>query len=363
MSYDAKVRVTGAWDRRGPGAVDVGWLAFAVAVTTVVAVVDALVPETVLTGLLVVGPALASARLSPRWTALICGYALFLALELAFRNVQPAVEDRALRLVVLVIGFALAVFLSRSRTERERSLAGIARVVQEALLLPFSARVRGAEIAVRYRSADRDALVGGDLYDVANTGYGLRILVGDARGKGLSATVTAAVALRVFRNNAYTEPTLGGLAAVLDSQLSGLLEPEDFVTAVVAEFGPGGVTVVNCGHHPPVLLEVHPAYVTPEATAPPLGMGFHTRPEPVTVRLRSDQAVLFYTDGLAEARDAAGHMLDVLAASRGLAAQSSLESSLDSLVDRLDAHTGGRRDDDVALLCARLDGPGDRRAD
>ena len=32
------------------------------------------------------------------------------------------------------------------------------------------------------------------------------------------------------------------------------MEIEDFVTVILAEFAPGEVRIVNCGHHPPVKL-------------------------------------------------------------------------------------------------------------
>jgi serine phosphatase RsbU (regulator of sigma subunit) len=59
--------------------------------------------------------------------------------------------------------------------------------------------------------------------------------------------------------------------------------------------------------------------------------------------------LVFYTDGLLEARDRAGRFFrleDCADTLRG----PDLEAAADELLDRLVAHTGRRLDDDVALL-------------
>ena len=53
---------------------------------------------------------------------------------------------------------------------------------------------------------------------------------------------------------------------------------EDFVTVILAEFAPGEVHMVNCGHHPPVKLAAGAGglqIMTPEGFAPPLGLHPH----------------------------------------------------------------------------------------
>ncbi|MFR9676012.1 PP2C family protein-serine/threonine phosphatase [Streptomyces sp. TR02-1] len=347
--------LTRSWQRRGPAAVDVPWLLLSLLVTSAVAAADALLPpEPVLSGLLVVGPAVACARLDIRRTSLVCGYALLLALGLGFLNDRIGSVDHMLRLAVLLIGSGLTLFLAHSRTIREESLATVARMAQHAILQPFSARVGGVDIAIRYRSADRDALVGGDLFDVANTAYGVRVLIGDARGKGLSSTVTAAAALRAFRNAAYTEPTAAAVTGSVAAALTGRLPGEDFVTAAVAEFTHDRATVVNHGHHAPVLLgQRQPEFLLPPDTVPPLGLGLDGDPEPRRLRLAPGEAVLLYTDGLAEARDDAGEMFDVLAGCGKVPPDTAPDRALDLLLQQLDAHTGGERDDDVALVLCR----------
>src|SRR5437764_773642 len=63
-----------------------------------------------------------------------------------------------------------------------------------------------------------------------------------------------AAVLAIFRELAFGEPGLTGLAEQMNARLSRDMEAEDFVTVILAEFAPGEVRIVNCGHHPPVKL-------------------------------------------------------------------------------------------------------------
>ena len=64
----------------------------------------------------------------------------------------------------------------------------------------------GITIAARYRSATREASVGGDLYEIIPTGQGIRVIVGDVRGKGLDAVLLARQVLSAFRRAAVALP-------------------------------------------------------------------------------------------------------------------------------------------------------------
>jgi hypothetical protein len=61
----------------------------------------------------------------------------------------------------------------------------------------------------------------------------------------------------------------------MNARLSRDMEAEDFVTVILAEFAPGEVRIVNCGHHPPVKLAVGAGelqVMAPEEFAPPPGL-------------------------------------------------------------------------------------------
>jgi Stage II sporulation protein E (SpoIIE) len=93
----------------------------------------------------------------------------------------------------------------------------------------------------------------------------------------------------------------------MNARLSRDMEAEDFVTVILAEFGPGEVRIVNCGHHPPVKLAAGAGglqVMAPEEFAPPLGLNPH--PARQDIGLKPGDRLLFYTDGLVESRDRAG---------------------------------------------------------
>ena len=71
-----------------------------------------------------------------------------------------------------------------------------------------------------YLAAAAEARVGGDLYEVARTPFGIRLIVGDARGKGLEAVETAADVLGVFREVAHEVYTLAEVARRIDASLA-----------------------------------------------------------------------------------------------------------------------------------------------
>ncbi len=73
-----------------------------------------------------------------------------------------------------------------SHTLVEQKLANVtsvAEAVQRALLPPLPRRIGPLEFEVVYLAAAAEARVGGDLYEVARTQFGIRLIVGDARGE------------------------------------------------------------------------------------------------------------------------------------------------------------------------------------
>jgi sigma-B regulation protein RsbU (phosphoserine phosphatase) len=295
----------------------------------------------------------ASALTTVRRTAFVGSAALVLAaLSPLWRHNLGTLEWR-LRLVVTAVVGATAVLLANVRVRRERALrhmTAIAEAVQRALFRTMPSSIGPFGFAARYVSATEAALVGGDFYEVAETAAGVRVIVGDARGKGLDAVQMAATVLAAFRRAAVLEPTLTDIAADLDDVVTAVAGDEDFVTAVLAEFHDDStVTVVNCGHHPPLLLpESDPGtMVNTGEPEPPLGL--HPSPHPVTGPLLEGTRLLFYTDGLVETRNRDGAFFP-LADSAAALRTGHVGAALDTLLGRLVDHAGEQINDDMALV-------------
>lgn len=348
---------------------DQRWTIAAAGVVVVLAVIDvALGQDVQFLGSVVIAPFLAGAMVGPKPTLAVAVFALAVAIVLSITNDSGGAEA-ALRLFVVTAGGGLAVWLADRRERRERELAHVTRVAevaQRCVLAPVPTRVGSVAFATRYVSATPEALIGGDFYEVIECdlpGAGgpgpktVRAVVGDVRGKGLDAVRLAAVVLGSFREAAQSFDTLEEVASLVDRRLRRHLDAEDFVTAVFAEFGTdGSLTLVNCGHHPPLLVQSGTIeLLIPPATTTPLGLD----PDPRAFRttMLVGDRLLLYTDGLVEARSQSGRViaLDRLADTlRSI----ELDDALGALVDTLQSLVLGPLEDDMALVLAEFCGPG-----
>jgi phosphoserine phosphatase RsbU/P len=301
-------------------------------------------------------PLLASLLLPPRSTGLLAGWTVLLGLGLDLGEGSPA-GKLAPRLTVLALLAAFAVTTSVLRSAAQQRLGqahAVAQVAQSALLREIPQTMASARAASRYLSASAEARVGGDILEVAD-GPHPRWLVGDTRGKGLDAVRLASVAATSFRD-ACAQPglSLPEVARAVDLSVSRAMGEEDFVTALFAELDPRGcLQLVVCGHPPPLRLNDADELETlaPRAFATPLGM--HPDLHPSTYSVRTGDRLLFFTDGLLEARDRAGRFFRLDEHIQTLR-RLDLQSAADELLDRLRAHTRHRLNDDVALLLIEL---------
>ncbi|WP_434975464.1 PP2C family protein-serine/threonine phosphatase [Streptomyces mesophilus] len=268
-------------------------------------------------------------------------------------------------IVTVVTVAVLAVLINRVVTRNSEQLASarnIAVAAQRAVLPEPAARIGGLEVAARYEAAQADAFIGGDLYAVQDTPHGVRLIVGDVRGKGLGAVEAVAVVIGAFREASEQEATLEAVALRLERALAregtrrdGLDAVEGFTTAVLAEISHGhdAVRLINRGHPEPLLLHADGRLqiLEPEQAALPLGMSdLASWPDrAVTAELPARAMLLFYTDGLSEARSAEGVFYDPAARLEGRMFPGP-DSLLSALVDEVREHTGGGATDDMALL-------------
>jgi phosphoserine phosphatase RsbU/P len=309
---------------------------------------------------LAVGPLLASLVLSPWITAALAGWALLLGLGLiAGQPGPPGMFVSRLSVLVLLAAFAVANAALRAAAQRRLSqVRAVARVAQSALLRDVPATVTTGRLASRYVSAAAEARVGGDLLEVVPDVRRPRWLIGDTRGKGLPAVRLASAAMTSFRD-ACAQPglSLPEIARAVDRSVTRASEDEDFVTAVFAELDPHGwLQLVICGHPPPLRLTADGGLqaLTPRAYATPLGL--HPDLQPSTFSVSPGDRLVFYTDGLLEARDRAGRYFRLEDCADTLR-HPDLQAAADGLLGRLLAHTGRKLEDDVALLLLEATSP------
>lgn len=343
--------------RRNTGVLS--WLPFAA--MAVVAVVDLTAgPDVGFLPLTALGPAFAGLAGGLRRTAFISALALVLCLGLSAFNGLLA-DRRGNTALIGVAGVSAAGLLATAgRQRREAELANvrnIAEVAQRVLLRPVPLTAGPLRVAVSYTSAVAEARIGGDLYEVVTSPGGVRVIVGDVQGKGLDAVETAAVVLGTFREAAYDEAGLAGVGERLERALGRHLSDEKFVTAVLAEVSPDGtVTLLDFGHPPPLLVrrDGTSTFVQAPDPAPPFGVGAlgGGPPEPYRMSFTPGDQLLFYTDGVTEARDPANRFYP-LAERAALLKEDDPQQALDAIRRDLLAHVERPLRDDAAMLLLR----------
>lgn len=321
-------------------------------------------PRTTVSPILAAVPVLAAAGARSARVPLVAGALAAVAvglLALGNQDVPAAVHLEAVAAVVAVtLASTAGVILTETRERELRQVRTVAEAAQRALLRPVPDRIGRLRVGVRYLAATAEASIGGDLYEVLDTPYGTRVLLGDVQGKGLAAVETAADVLGVFRAEARIEPDLARLAERLDSALAHSWQNDRFVTAVLLTVpaAQDQVEVVNCGHPPPLLRGCSGTVseVEPPAYAPPLGLRSLTG-DPIrgrTIDLEPGDFLLLYTDGVSETRDADGQFYPLAAKLVPFGAQEP-GAVLDDLLADVVAYSADGMTDDAALLAVRRD--------
>ncbi|MEU1519405.1 PP2C family protein-serine/threonine phosphatase [Streptomyces sp. NPDC005811] len=274
-----------------------------------------------LLGLLVFLPGTASAlctvtqtRFVATWTTLVVSVTV-----VAHDDIGVRMLDRVL-LVLLTLALGIvSVYACHRRLRREHEmmrLRSTAAAMQRHILHPMPLLTPDVLVTGVYEPVQEDRLVGGDIYDVVDSPFGTRVLIGDVQGKGLAAVGAAFAVIGAFREAAHREPTLTALVDALDaavmrhnSYAEQTGDDERFVTALVVGIDADDeAQIVNCGHVPPQLVQ-EGAVVTPLLeTGVPLGLA-DLSDAPATVdwfAFPAGSTLLLSTDGLTEIRAADG---------------------------------------------------------
>jgi serine phosphatase RsbU (regulator of sigma subunit) len=322
--------------------------------------------------LLTATPALAAVMMGPKGTMWAAGLALAVSVTTATYNEAWGTQEVYTNLLAIAVVSMAGVMASNAiRARRHSELEQIRRIAataQEVLLRPVPARLGPVRAASLYHAAEREAQIGGDLYEAVNTRYGVRMIVGDVRGKGLPAVRSAAAVLGAFREAAHYEHDLvevmNHCTAALrrertDPEMPGVLDPEaaleGFVTALVAQIPDGCdvVEVLNRGHPPPLVLREGKVHgLMPTSPLPPLGLddflsGFPQAAE--SYPFAPGDRLLLHTDGVIEARNPRNEFFPLHEAVEAAHAHTPREF-LDELHQRLTRHTHGYLADDVAMV-------------
>ena len=202
--------------------------------------------------------------------------------------------------------------LLRARHAAEASEArarALAHTLQESFIPPAPPAIPGLDVAATYRPAGQGDEVGGDFYDVFETGRGEWVIVlGDVCGKGVEAAKVTALARYTIRTAAMQTRQPSAVITTLNQALLNQ-HIDRFLTVVYARVqrnprGECSVTIASAGH--PLPLRATPDGRVDTIGRPGTLLGVVAAPElhDTVIQLAPADVVVFHTDGVTEARRA-----------------------------------------------------------
>ena len=316
-----------------------------------------------------IAPLVAASVVNVKKTAWYGAAALAVVALLGIRNHSydsATLTAQIERLALVALSGAIGIAIARARINREnrlRSMTSIADIVQQALLPQPPAELGRLRVATGYLAAAADAHIGGDFYDVRQTPFGVRLLIGDVRGKGLDAVRMAGVVMAAFRQQASERVDLTELLADLDLavQRESVDDNEEFVTAVIAELDDDLVylRLALAGHPPPVLVRRGVArLIDHNDVGLPLGIDLDGMATKVLIEpLEAGDRLVFYTDGTTEARSTTGAFFPLVERASTLAASDTIAGVVDATLRAVQTWAGEALHDDAALLAIEIGPP------
>jgi PAS domain S-box-containing protein len=252
-----------------------------------------------------------------------------------------------------------ATAVDNARLYSERSY--IARTLQQSLLPVELPDIPGIEAAARFRPTGEGNEVGGDFYDVFETGSrGWTVVMGDVCGKGPDAAAVTALARYTLRAAAMREFLPSRSLAVLNEALLRQRDDRRFCTVAYAyleKLDEGARVGISTGGHPlPLLLRADGTVEPVGAPGTLLGVVPDPNLEDRAVTLAPGDSLVFYTDGVIESRVSSNGVLDERRLMELIATCAGRDpDAIASKVEEaalLSQH--GRPKDDIAVLVLRV---------
>jgi phosphoserine phosphatase RsbU/P len=267
--------------------------------------------------------------------------------------VQKPWDDAALR---EIIGREIADGQAARRHDRKQHREHEdARLIQRALLPPGAPQLDGIRIAFSWQPADG---VGGDCFDIITAGDGVGIAIADVAGKGIPAALLMSNLQAAVRAFARDTADPAAICSSVNRLLCRNMISGRFVTFCFAWLDAARRSLVyaNAGHNPPLLLRDAGGVERLADGGTVMGVFPDAVYAASRVTLGSGDRLLFYTDGITEARGADGEEFgdDRLADAARTVRAFSADTMKDHVVQAVNAFTGGHFDDDATLIAVEI---------
>ena len=252
-----------------------------------------------------------------------------------------------------------ATAMDNARLYTDRSY--IARTLQQSLLPVELPDIPGVETAARFRPTGEGNEVGGDFYDMFETGSnGWAVVMGDVCGKGPDAAAVTALARYTLRAAAMRERLPSRSLAVLNEALLRQRDDRRFCTvayAYIEKLDHGARAGISVGGHPlPLVLRVDGSVEAVGAPGTLLGVVDDPRLDDHAVTLEPGDALVFYTDGVIESRVSTNGVLDErrLAELVATCAGRGADAIAATIEEAAVLSQNGTPKDDIAVLVLRI---------
>ena len=266
---------------------------------------------------------------------------------------KPWEESTLLEIIDREIAEARA---ERRRDRKQERDFEEARLIQRGLLPTASPQVPGIDVAVSWQPADG---VGGDCFDTIGFGHAIGVSVADIAGKGLPAALLMSnlqAAVRAFAQDAAAPSSI---CASVNRLLCRNMAPGRFATFFYARIDGAARRLVysNAGHNPPLHIASTGAVTTMSVGGMVLGVFPDTGYDQAELPLSRGDRLVFYTDGITEARDPNGEEYgeERLMAIALDARTRSADAIKTALLDDVNRFTGGKFEDDATLIVVGVD--------
>ncbi|HEY0630926.1 MAG TPA: PP2C family protein-serine/threonine phosphatase, partial [Thermoleophilaceae bacterium] len=248
--------------------------------------------------------------------------------------------------------------LDNARLFRERSR--IARTLQESLLPPMLPELPGLDLAARFRAAGAGLEVGGDFYDLFETGDSTwAVAIGDVCGKGTEAAAITALARYTVRAAAMRQDGPSQILSLLNEALLRQRTDKRFCTVLYGRLEMNGAghrfEFASGGHPLPLVLRAGSG--SGEVGIPGTLLGIVPDPELSDDRvvLAPGDALVLYTDGVTDSA-APARILSAseLAAAVGPPAGLDADAIAELVMQTALSSAEGEPRDDIAILVLKV---------
>lgn len=240
---------------------------------------------------------------------------------------------------------------ARRRDHKQQREAEEARLIQRGLLPTSTPQVPGIDLSVTWLPADG---VGGDCFDTLGFGDVLGISIADIAGKGLPAALLMSnlqAAVRAFAQDAVSPASINNS---INRLLCRNMASGRFATFCYARIEPsaGRIVYSNAGHNPPFLIRADGSVEGLSDGGMVLGIFPDVTYEQAEITLRPGDRLLFYTDGITEARNPEGDEYgeDRLAQAASGVRSKGADAIKDAVLADVNGFTNGKFEDDATLI-------------